>query len=150
MKVLFPIEEPRTAHQIVDFVREHQWQKDVEIRLLAVVQPVELVAPLAPLPVFSEDAYEQMNKSAEELLRKTAAELRKDGYEKVQSETMLGDPAHSILSEVDEWKPDLVVVGKHVKSGFERFIMGSVSEQVAANASCSVLVLKLPVESAKT
>ena len=48
-----------------------------------------------------------------------------------------GSPAKTIL-EVDI---DLIVIGSSGKSGFDRFIMGSVAEKVVNAAKCAVLVI---------
>jgi len=53
-------------------------------------------------------------------------------------------PAHAILSAAEEWKADLIVMGSHGRRGFDRIVLGSVSETVALHAKCSVqLVRKL-------
>ena len=38
----------------------------------------------------------------------------------------------------------MIVVGSHGRSGLERFMMGSVSQQVVNHASCSVLLVRSP------
>jgi hypothetical protein len=50
---------------------------------------------------------------------------------------------HSILAIAEEWKADLIVLGSHGRRGFDRLIMGSVSETVAAHAKCSVEVVRM-------
>ena len=39
---------------------------------------------------------------------------------------------------------DLIVMGTHGRTGVERLVLGSVAEKVLRDASCSVLVVKLP------
>jgi nucleotide-binding universal stress UspA family protein len=51
-------------------------------------------------------------------------------------------PHKVILHEADAWKADMIVVGSYGRSGFDRFVMGSVSEAVALHASCSVEVVR--------
>lgn len=52
-----------------------------------------------------------------------------------------GSPADAILKAVDEEDIDLVIIGSSGKSGFDRFIMGSVADKVVNAAKCSVLVV---------
>jgi nucleotide-binding universal stress UspA family protein len=47
-----------------------------------------------------------------------------------------------ILDEAEKWKADVVVLGSHGRSGFDRMVMGSVSESVALHAKCSVEVIR--------
>jgi len=46
-----------------------------------------------------------------------------------------------ILDEAEKWKVDVIVLGSHGRSGFDRMVMGSVSEAVALHAKCSVEVI---------
>jgi nucleotide-binding universal stress UspA family protein len=55
-----------------------------------------------------------------------------------------GDPATQIVRYSREAGADLVVMGTHGRTGVERQLMGSVAEKVMSDASCSVLVVKLP------
>jgi nucleotide-binding universal stress UspA family protein len=41
-----------------------------------------------------------------------------------------------------EWKADLIVLGSHGRRGMDRILMGSVSENVAIHAHCSVEVVR--------
>jgi len=52
-----------------------------------------------------------------------------------------GSPADVILDAIEKENIDLVVMGSSGKSGFDRFIMGSVAEKVVKAATCSVLVV---------
>ena len=52
-----------------------------------------------------------------------------------------GSPAKTILAVAKEEDIDLIVIGSSGKSGFDRFIMGSVAEKVVNAAKCAVLVI---------
>src|SRR5688572_22228086 len=53
-----------------------------------------------------------------------------------------GNAKEVILEEARKWDADLIVVGSHGRRGFKRFLLGSVSEAVAMNAHCSVVVVR--------
>jgi nucleotide-binding universal stress UspA family protein len=55
-----------------------------------------------------------------------------------------GDPAAEIVRYAQEMNMDLIVMGTHGRSGLERLLVGSVAEKVMRQATCSVLVVKLP------
>jgi nucleotide-binding universal stress UspA family protein len=55
-----------------------------------------------------------------------------------------GDPAGEIVRYGKDGGADLIVIGTHGRTGMERLLMGSVAEKVLRDASCSVLVVKLP------
>ena len=52
-----------------------------------------------------------------------------------------GSPARVILEVANEEQIDLIVMGSSGKSGFDRFIMGSVADKVVNSAKCAVLVV---------
>ena len=52
-----------------------------------------------------------------------------------------GSPARVILEVAEDEDVDLIVMGSSGKSGFDRFIMGSVADKVVNSAKCAVLVV---------
>ncbi len=67
--------------------------------------------------------------------------LRKDG---VAADSVIkeGNPAKAIVAAATENECDLIVLGSHGRSGLDRLLMGSVSQQVVVQAKCPVLVAK--------
>src|SRR5512135_2136276 len=55
-----------------------------------------------------------------------------------------GDAAEEILDEAERLGCDLIVMGTHGRTGFARFLMGSVAEAVLRKAPCPVLTVKAP------
>jgi nucleotide-binding universal stress UspA family protein len=52
-----------------------------------------------------------------------------------------GEPASAILECAAELKTGLIVLGTHGRSGFERLVLGSVTEKVLRKAACPVLTV---------
>ena len=67
-------------------------------------------------------------------------ELNKDNL-KITHVIREGSPAKVILEVAGEEDVDLIVMGSSGKSGFDRFIMGSVADKVVNSAKCAVLVV---------
>ena len=67
-------------------------------------------------------------------------EMNEDGV-KISSIIREGSPANVILDVAVEVDIDLIVIGSSGKSGFDRFILGSVSDKVVNAAKCPVLVV---------
>ena len=59
----------------------------------------------------------------------------------VDERIAFGIAREQILHRIEEWHPDLVIMGTHGMSGFERFLVGSVTEGVVRHAAANVLVL---------
>ena len=60
----------------------------------------------------------------------------------VRHKAIGGFAESGILSEADESKPNLIVIGSHGRSGVGRFVLGSVSLKVLSEAACSVRVAR--------
>jgi nucleotide-binding universal stress UspA family protein len=59
-------------------------------------------------------------------------------FEKV---SRVGDPAREIVAFTKEWKGDLVALGRHGHSAFEKLLLGSVAQKVVAASKAPVLLL---------
>ncbi len=51
-------------------------------------------------------------------------------------------PAWAIIQRAHEWNTDLVVVGSHGRSALSKLVLGSVSQKVITETSCSVRVAR--------
>ena len=56
-----------------------------------------------------------------------------------------GSPARGILDEAAATHSDLIVIGTHGHSGFDRLVLGSVTEKILRKAPCAVLTVPPPV-----
>ena len=59
---------------------------------------------------------------------------------RVQVTHRFGNPTEQIVTEIEEWWPDLVVLGRRGVHGLER-VLGSVSEHVLHHATVPVLLV---------
>lgn len=66
---------------------------------------------------------------------------RQEGV-KAEGLVIEGRSYESIVENAREKRVDLIVMGSHGRTGFERLLMGSVTERVVGNADCSVLIVK--------
>jgi nucleotide-binding universal stress UspA family protein len=55
-----------------------------------------------------------------------------------------GNVTEQVLRVADEARCDMIVMGTHNRSGFDRAVLGSVAESVLRGATCPVLVVKTP------
>jgi nucleotide-binding universal stress UspA family protein len=84
-----------------------------------------------------------LRQTGERALVKAALEVRKSG---MTADTKLlevagADVSSVINGEAKGWSADLIVMGTHGRSGFNRLLMGSVAERVIREASVPVLLL---------
>jgi len=100
------------------------------------------VAAFGPGPV----AFEPLiltNVDRDQLLADTTAFARAEGAPGVPIEAMVreGSPADEIVEQATGMKADLLVIGTHGRTGFDRLLLGSVTEKVLRKASCPVLTV---------
>jgi nucleotide-binding universal stress UspA family protein len=91
-----------------------------------------------------------LREGGEERLREF---IKNHTHDDVQSELAVheGVAADSILWFAQQRKMDLIVMGTHGRRGFDRLVLGSVTDRVMRTAPCPVLaVSKLPQDSSAT
>ena len=89
------------------------------------------------------DEVEQLNELLKDRCEKDLKQFEEMNDEEVKISPVIreGSPAKSILDVASEEDVDLIVIGSSGKSGFDRFILGSVSEKVVHTAKCPVLIV---------
>lgn len=113
--------------------------------LIAVsVVPSELLSPLDI--VQSEMQRDLINeeeiKEAEKNVKYVKELAEKEGLN-VQGFILAGKPYDAIIDTAKKKDVDLIVIGSHGKTGFEKFLVGSVAERVIILSPCAVLVVKM-------
>lgn len=106
-----------------------------------VSQPLQVERPPGGVPVFVDVNPNQM---AEEV-RQFCAPLVGPSGQHVEVVVRPGDAAREIREEAERMPPDLLVLGTHGRSGFERLFLGSVTEKVLRSTRVPVLTIPPPV-----
>ncbi|MEX2426558.1 MAG: universal stress protein [Thermomicrobiaceae bacterium] len=99
----------------------------------------ETYAPGAGQPM--SDIAEQMVNDAHKYVSGVTGELKKEGY-KVQGVVLEGFPGEELVGYEKRVKPQLVVMATRGRSGFDRFIFGSVAERMLKSGQTPVLMVK--------
>ncbi len=101
----------------------------------SIEQPPEVVV----LHVLKGGSDETISRSAE--LARVLEESTADYGGVIRSEVRRGNALAAILAACERERPDLVLVGTHGRSGWQRLRLGSVAEAVILHAPCAVLVV---------
>ena len=119
-----------------------------EIVALYVGHPTIVLSRVVPIPVFAREIEpgDTHRQPLEEEMRTwlspaTAAGLR------TQVVVDEGNPAGRILEHARSLPADLIVMGTHGQGGFERLVLGSVTEKVLRKAACPVMTVSPPAAS---
>jgi nucleotide-binding universal stress UspA family protein len=144
MKVLIPTDGSDCAEAALRSVAARPWPEGTEVRVICVPElPVlDGAYPYYPPEVVLEVAATN-DAHAREAAKKGACILEKAGLSVMQEVLEPREsPVRAILGMADVWSSDLIVMGSHGRRGFDRYVMGSVSESVALHAHCSVEVVR--------
>jgi len=109
------------------------------VRVLHVATPFPIVAPYLDTPG-DPRLFEAQRAAIDQSLSAEAARVRAAGVTAV-TDHRTGSPVHEILQAVAETHTDLIVVGTHGRGGFERLVLGSVTEKLLRMAPCAVLTV---------
>ena len=108
--------------------------------------PVEFLHPDMPWVTTSQ----QVERTAARELERFVRENSGAAHAPVRARVRPGDASGEILAELARQRPDLVILGTHGRSGFQRLLPGSVASDVLRQASCSVLVIPPPARRDRT
>jgi nucleotide-binding universal stress UspA family protein len=144
MHVLVPTDGSECAEGALRAVAGRPWPAETEIRVICSPEVPVLAGayPYYPPDVVMEVATAN-EAHAKEAVQKGVEILRKAGL--CVSETVMEpreSPVRAVLGMADLWNADLIVMGSHGRRGFDRYVLGSVSESVALHAHCSVEVVR--------
>jgi nucleotide-binding universal stress UspA family protein len=150
MKILVGTDGSACSVKAVYSVANRPWPAKSQIKVVSVVQLLNPENPLPGVPLCSEyptSVVEQVWKEARIRAGEAVAEARKIFHDNNLNvcdckATPVGDPRAILLDEAKAWEADLIVVGSHGRQGFDRLLMGSVSESIALHAHCSVEVIR--------
>ncbi|TKB80879.1 MAG: universal stress protein [Nitrospira sp.] len=141
-QVVLAIDGSPPAHSAVCFLRRWPLPENAHLTVLSVVPPVldELAATVLPLAKLAHLA-----KPAAERTKRLVAQTRESFLGQgaaVSGEVLDGRPGPVIIKYLEKAKADLVVMGSRGLTGEERFVLGSVAEDVVHHAPCSALIVK--------
>jgi nucleotide-binding universal stress UspA family protein len=145
MRVLLPVDfsEPaRSAFRVaLTFAAS---SKPSAVRLLHVV---DRVIYESAYPYVALDKHQaRLRAAAERNLEDAAEALRAMGPVEVETSFQLGRPYDETIKDAASWGADVVAMSTHGRGGFERFVLGSVTEAVLRRSLTPVVIAHVPDE----
>lgn len=131
-RVLLATDGSETSAAAARALAERPWPVGSEFKVVSVEEPWALKSSR----VRGDEQAREAVGSAEQILASAGLQATRA--------VLSGNAKEVILEEARKWEADLVVVGSHGRRGFKRFLLGSVSEAIAMNAHCSVVVVRGP------
>lgn len=136
-KILFPTDGSKYAQKAEKDALFLAEASGAELIILSVVENSFSVG----LP--ADDTTFRITEMLKEDVKNNLNNAKNDIGDNVKVTTKIGEgsPADVILKTAENENIDLIVMGSSGKTGFDRFIMGSVAERVVKAAKCKVLVI---------
>jgi nucleotide-binding universal stress UspA family protein len=140
-RILCPIDFSDYSRRALDHaIAIARWYEST-VTVLHVFSPVP-VAVYGPGPVVF-DPITLIPADRDQLLANIRAFIEAESAPGITTEALVreGNTAAEILNQATSMNADLLVIGTHGRSGFERLLLGSVAEKVLRKARCPVLVV---------
>lgn len=137
-KVLVPTDGSDCANQALAIGVDVADAEGGTLHLLSVIAVPALGADTRP-----DLQMEMLEESAHELLDEAAAFATNADVEGTSTEVEYGPSIHkAILTYIEEHDIDLVVVGTHGRTGFDRYLLGSVTDYLIRTSPIPVLTVR--------
>jgi nucleotide-binding universal stress UspA family protein len=144
MRILLAIDGSKFSEAATQTVIAQAWPQETLVHVLYVIETFSPELPEAQMYYPGvEHGWDAQRKLAEPAVAKCAELLRSKGLQ-VTTAVELGNPKSKIIDTAAAWHADLVVIGSHGRTGLERFLMGSLAEDVLRHAHCSVELVRIP------
>ncbi len=145
-KILCPTDFSEPSYEALKVADELAAHFGATLHVVNVVPVVPIVE--APIGVesasFNVASYQQeLEGQAERSIKNLVGQKVAKGVN-VMTDILIGNDAGEILRYAQENGVDLIVIATHGRSGWRRFISGSVTEQVVRQSSCPVLTIRKP------
>jgi nucleotide-binding universal stress UspA family protein len=138
-RILLPLDGSSLAEQAIPHAVAQAQRLDAELIILRVVERFDenVQKYSSSIELVEKDKLDFVKES----LKKIAAEIREQGV-KVRTVALLGRPYVKIIEFAESEQVDLVVICSRGRSGFSRWLMGSVADRIIRGIKIPVLVVR--------
>ena len=128
--ILVPLDGSEVAEAIIPhvIVLARQRAAESDIILVNVTSPSSVTLSEQEKAMIGENS--AYLRTTGQMYLKQVAKQFKDAGLKVETEQLVGDPAEEIVRFAANYRPRLIAMSTHGRSGFSRFVFGSVAENI--------------------
>jgi nucleotide-binding universal stress UspA family protein len=144
--ILVPLDYSSHAYATIDWILRQNFRRPCRVRLFTVLPRHEGDFAREKDPELANDMFTRIQETRvnaitrlEQFAEKMEQQLGKGA---VDCDVQEGSPKDEILKAAKSWGANLIVIGSHGRTGLSRFLLGSVSKEVATHAKCSVEVVR--------
>ena len=144
-KILVATDGSNLADKSLDFSLDLAKKYSAEVTILTVVDLPSnsfWAQGTTFTPLSSQKYLERLEKFHKKILTEALKKVKATAKISVTKRLLNGRPAEKIIEVAKEGSFDLIVMGSRGLGGIKEFFLGSVSDRVADEASCPVLIIK--------
>jgi len=142
MNILLAIDGSSCSEIAVAELARRPWPVQSKVHVVTVDVALDRSLLKSPGSAFDELVHQQRNEAYEHLQAAAAVLAKNESQLQVSTALLEGVAKDAIITEAERFGADLVVVGSHGYGPIRRYFLGSVSQFVANNAPCSVLIVR--------
>ncbi len=139
-RILCPVDFSGHSRVALDYATALARWYEAEVIALHAYAVAMVPAAIGAMPAMTSVGVpltrEEIQRDLEQFVRPVQA-----AHVRTTTTVTTGSPARTILETADGLAAGLIVMGTHGASGFERLVLGSVTEKVLRKATCPVLVV---------
>jgi nucleotide-binding universal stress UspA family protein len=145
VRIIIGLDGSPDAELAMEAVAGRAWPAGSEVHLITVLDDrLSILTPsLIPRLARWSSAGDSVDDQAwvDRMMKAASDKLQTAGLE-ISREVVRGAPSQRLLDAAVDWQADCIVMGARGLTGIERFLIGSVSSDVAVRANCSVEVVR--------
>jgi nucleotide-binding universal stress UspA family protein len=139
-RILCPVDFSGHSRLALDYATALARWYDAEVFALHAYAVAMVPATIGAMPAMTSVGVPLTREEIEHDLAQFVRPV-KAAHVKTTASVSTGSPARTILEAADRLSANIIVMGTHGASGFERLVLGSVTEKVLRKATCPVLVV---------
>ena len=146
MRIMLATDGSAYSEAAVDELASRPVPTDSKVLVISVV---ELPSFPWAFPGGGVDFDQQMQQTARAAVEEAVSRLKAGPESRkmnITSKVVFGSPKRVILEEADAYGAELIMIGSHGHGAWDRLLLGSASQAVAAHAKCSVEIVRKPRE----
>jgi nucleotide-binding universal stress UspA family protein len=146
MKILLAVDGSEFSNAAAKAVAERPWPAHSEVKVFTAIEP--FTPYMTEMWATSNDLWEELEKASKDQANKainSAIErlnAAQDKTLKISTDIVEGHAQSAILDEAEKWGADLIMLGSHGSTGLKRLLLGSISQDIASHAHCSVEIVR--------
>ncbi|MDO4595079.1 MAG: universal stress protein [Tissierellia bacterium] len=144
MKILICVDGSKDSHRSLTQIKDFDILKGNDIHILNVISEERLSSNRAYNNYYTNLLTEYNVDESNELLDQSKKVLENENCKSITTNYLIGNPSKEIISYQKDNNIDLIIIASRGLGAFSRTLLGSVSNKVSNNATCSVLVVKDP------